>query len=159
VTHFLQQIHSSIAPAGGGVNPSKTKSSLSLFSLSSRPSLLFALITERRVNFNLEFEGRGERIYLSKCTDPVIQWCGLRINTITLEVEIEFPLLVPLLIPSLSPSCQVMPSFNRLLDRPIQYSMNRECLQVGSVCPFSNDFLCPFPLSLRLRVELRFGEL
>lgn len=43
-------------------------------------------LTINSVNFDLEFEGRGERILLSRCSSNYIQWCGLVVDTVNLEV-------------------------------------------------------------------------
>jgi hypothetical protein len=64
VSHFLQRIHSCFKPYGGGVNPLKT-----------------------RVNFDCNIEIGGERVALTKIKGNIMPWCGMNIDTLTLEVS------------------------------------------------------------------------
>lgn len=64
VKAFLQRAHSALQPFGGGVNPAKTK-----------------------VNFDVDIIYYGEKIKLLKIPDDEpMPWCGLHIDSRTLEV-------------------------------------------------------------------------
>jgi hypothetical protein len=65
----------------------ENKVSLRLSCAHLRHALITLLFT-CRVNFDFDFEGRGERVRLSKILTPVIQWCGLNIDITHLEVRL-----------------------------------------------------------------------
>ena len=87
VLHFLQRAHQSLQPYGGGVNPLKT-----------------------RVNFDASVEVNGKRINLVKINEKYMPWCGLLIDT---------------------ESLQIRPSMQRILSRPLRFSTSIECNHVG----------------------------
>lgn len=67
VQHFLQLAHQSLKAYGAGVNPLKTK-----------------------VNFSASVDVDGETIPLQRIEGEEMPWCGLLINTRTLEVTCHF---------------------------------------------------------------------
>lgn len=87
VQHFLQKAHQALKPYGGGVNPLKT-----------------------RVNFDSVIESDGRKIKLQKIDDNLLHWCGLVVNTETLEIS---------------------NSLVRLFERPLTSSISVECAHSG----------------------------
>eukprot|EP01032_Pedospumella_encystans_P018125 gene18125-20641_t len=88
VQHFLQAAHQSLKAYGAGVNPLKT-----------------------RTNFDATVEVDGACIPLQRIDGEEMPWCGLLINTRTLEVTCHF---------------------SRLLDRPIASSVLTEFTRSGA---------------------------
>ena len=65
VQHFLQRAHTALKSFGGGVNPLKTK-----------------------VNFDTSVEIEGRKVALGVVpSSQQLQWCGLAIDMVTLEVS------------------------------------------------------------------------
>ena len=91
VTHFLQRAHQKFKLYGGNINPLKT-----------------------RVNVPTEIEVDGKRIELNVIPSHILSWCGLSIDTHTLEFK---------------------PCFNRILDPSVKLASSmtvERCFQVGT---------------------------
>ena len=85
--YFLQRAHLALRPYGGGVNPLKT-----------------------RVNFDVNIELDGRRIPLQRISTRDMPWCGLLVDTHTLEIK---------------------PCMRRMLERPLRASVSVEAMQSG----------------------------
>jgi hypothetical protein len=111
VVHFLQQIHSYVAPYGGGVNSSKTRSLILLHLLLSPGLILMSVLKVVGGEFTspnpfpLRFSG--------------VDFCS-----------IQPPSRLSISTPELT-NHKIRPCFSRLLERPIHHSINRDCLQNG----------------------------
>jgi hypothetical protein len=85
--HFYKRFTLRLLPTVAESTHRKQSQSTPLSCAHLRHALITLLFTYR-VNFDFDFEGRGERVRLSKILTPVIQWCGLNIDITHLEVRL-----------------------------------------------------------------------
>ena len=131
------------------VRPSFLPTSLFSFLLSFLSSFLFIFfpfLCYCKVNFHSEIEIDGRRVTLNKLTSSALHWCGLVVDTETLEVltvscstlwydRCNLPCTYCLPPPSLIHFCQlffqIKPSLVRICERPLSASISVECIHSG----------------------------